>query len=726
MKKIIILMQQEKRDRVVADFMKHNLEEVLENTVQIQILYIENLENTRLPEADIILVTIYNLIYKIRDNFQGEWEEILLAGRTLSREALQKINRIPEGEDVLVVNKSQETTRDMLHLFYQLGVMHLNFIPFDSPGDLKGVGYIITTSMPGSLPDTAAEIIDIGYRKLDTQTFLNIFSRLNIESDRLTRNLLRYIQKLPQKDTDVEKRYLSSQLLNKTLVKVIEKADSGIIVVDRELNILYCSQTANAILSSDFQPNDSFELPSHPEITKLLTEEGFQQDLVHIEDEYVIVKRQQLMSEDEPIGFFFELRTAKSISEMGNNLSANLKKSGLYARYRFEDIIYRSPAMDKCLATAGAIAKTEYAVLITGETGAGKELLAQSIHNASERASEPFVAINCAAFPENLLESELFGYEGGAFTGSKKGGKTGLFELANKGTIFLDEIGDMPLSLQAKLLRVLQEQQIMRIGSNTVININVRILSATNKDLREEISEKRFRDDLYYRLSVFTICIPPLRERREDILPMFKVFSNKHALRLNDVQIRMLTEYPWPGNVRELKNAAIYYDVTGNLDCIRPAEEAVPAGTALPGTAAAGRTPAGMISAGVTPAGMTSAGMTSSGMTSSGMVSAGMTSSGMVSAGMAPSGTKQAVLYTSAELKNAIVKVLQEFGDIGLGRGRILRIVRQRGMVLSESRFEALAREMAEEGIIRRSRGRGGIRLVENEGIKRMDDEKTE
>ena len=183
--------------------------------------------------------------------------------------------------------------------------------------------------------------------------------------------------------------------------------------------------------------------------------------------------------------------------------------------------------MNKCIIAAKKVAGTELSVLITGESGVGKELFAQSIHNYSARRDFPLVAINCAALPAELLESELFGYEEGAFTGAKKGGKKGLFELAHKGTIFLDEIGDMPLQIQAKLLRVLQEREIMRVGGEEMLPVDTRVIAAANEDLDRLLSEGAFRKDLYYRLGAFQISLPPLRQRREDIIPLAETFLRK-------------------------------------------------------------------------------------------------------------------------------------------------------------------------------------------------------
>lgn len=227
----------------------------------------------------------------------------------------------------------------------------------------------------------------------------------------------------------------------------------------------------------------------------------------------------------------------------------------------FHQIIYQTKAMQRVVKTIQSIASGDSTVMIRGETGTGKELVARAIHAASIRSNEKFVPLNCAAIPEHLLESELFGYERGAFTGAEKGGKIGLFEFAKGGTLFLDEISEMPLKLQAKLLRVLQDGKMRKIGSAEEIQVNVRILAATNRDLEKMVAEGLFREDLYYRLNVIPLFIPPLRERREDIPLLVQEFSQRFSVRLHktistisETAMSKLIQYPWPGNIRELEN----------------------------------------------------------------------------------------------------------------------------------------------------------------------------
>ena len=255
----------------------------------------------------------------------------------------------------------------------------------------------------------------------------------------------------------------------------------------------------------------------------------------------------------------------KGMVELTHSRQQDIKRTrrimGFTAEYTFDDIVGTSKAIRESIRTAKEYAASDFSCLITGESGVGKELFAQSIHNYSPRRKGPFVALNCANFSDGLIESELFGYVGGAFTGASKNGQIGKFELADGGTLFLDEIGELPLHFQSKLLRVLETYTVTRIGSSKPIPVNVRLLTATNRDLAEMVEEGLFRKDLYYRLQVLTIAIPPLRERRNDIPLLAEAFLDQAAApymdapKIWDAQAKKsLIAYDWPGNVRELRN----------------------------------------------------------------------------------------------------------------------------------------------------------------------------
>jgi len=263
----------------------------------------------------------------------------------------------------------------------------------------------------------------------------------------------------------------------------------------------------------------------------------------------------QKYQDGEILGAVIRVNDAGTITR-GEHKIRNKSAKGFQAVYTFKDMSGNSSRMAECIGLAKKYARTDSTVLIMGETGSGKEMLAQSMHNASNRRGGPFVAVNCAALPEGILESELFGYDEGAFTGAKRNGKMGLFELAHNGTIFLDEIGEMPVFLQSRLLRVLQERKVMRLGGDKVFPVNVRVFAATNQNLIELVEDHKFRADLFYRLNVLTLKIPPLRERPGDIPVLAEQFLSDRGdgYRLTENAKKALAGYGWPGNARQLRH----------------------------------------------------------------------------------------------------------------------------------------------------------------------------
>ncbi|EHQ88185.1 sigma-54 interaction domain-containing protein [Desulfosporosinus youngiae] len=247
-----------------------------------------------------------------------------------------------------------------------------------------------------------------------------------------------------------------------------------------------------------------------------------------------------------------------------------------YLPNSFSEYVGQNRRLKETLLLAAKVAKTDSTVLILGESGVGKEVLARAVHNCSRRKHKPMIKVNCAAIPEHLIESELFGYETGAFTGAKKGGKLGKFELAHNGTIFMDEIGDMSLTMQAKLLRVLQEKEFERIGGTKATKVDIRVIAATNRDLEGMIEKGTFRSDLYYRLNIVPLKLTPLRERRDDIIRLAKTFLNQFSkelgreLILSPQVVKHLKAYDWPGNIRELKNIIEHASIVCSSEVIKP------------------------------------------------------------------------------------------------------------------------------------------------------------
>lgn len=285
--------------------------------------------------------------------------------------------------------------------------------------------------------------------------------------------------------------------------------------------------------------------------------------LVKVNNIQIILNIVPVMVDSEQAGTVFTFQEVSRIQKLEHKVRTELYSKGLVARYRFEDIVGQSHVIMEAVNKARKFGRTPTTVLIEGETGSGKELFAQSIHNISPRKEGPFVAINCAALPENLLESELFGYEEGAFTGAKKGGKPGLFELAHRGTIFLDEISQISPRLQSRLLRVLQEKEVLRIGGESILNVDARVIAATNHNLYDLVQKGEFREDLFFRINVLNLKVPPLRARSDDIPMLIRhlitVANQRHGTGISDITkggMELLKKYNWPGNVRELENFA--------------------------------------------------------------------------------------------------------------------------------------------------------------------------
>lgn len=286
-------------------------------------------------------------------------------------------------------------------------------------------------------------------------------------------------------------------------------------------------------------------------------------ELVKIQNKQLIVNRVPIVEDEKVQGTIFTFQEVSDIQSMEERIRRASHAKGLFAKLGFQDIVGNSKTMREVVKRAQRFAATDETIFITGESGTGKEIFAQSIHKASRRNAHPFLAINCSAIAPSLLESELFGYAEGSFTGARRGGKQGVFELAHHGTIFLDEIGELPQEAQAHLLRVLQEKEVMRLGDAKVIPVDVRVIAATNRSLEKALQQGVLRVDIYHRLNVLRLSLPPLREYPEDILLMAEHFITQwcprpdlvvEIMKVLNNHSDMLKSYAWPGNVRELQN----------------------------------------------------------------------------------------------------------------------------------------------------------------------------
>jgi len=355
------------------------------------------------------------------------------------------------------------------------------------------------------------------------------------------------------------------QRLNSILSLLFNAISDGVIGVDSNLHIVRINKAAGEMLDLDLESTSGKRLdkvvqPEAPLIRAIKNKKCLSGQVIGFDcpsghKSYVCSVDPLMDVSGHTLGAIIRLAEKRQMINITKRLSGN------YAKYEFKDIKGNNREFQKQIKIAKIAAKTNSRVLIIGESGTGKELFAQAIHNYSSRKNEPFVAISCAAIPRDLIESELFGYRGGAFTGARKEGQLGKFELANKGTLFLDEINGLPLDLQAKLLRVLQQHEIMRLGDSRTLPIDVRVIAASNTDLMTEIEHGNFREDLYYRISVVEVIIPPLRNRIEDLELLINHIITRQCQdmgierpKISEEITEVLRKYHWPGNVRELEN----------------------------------------------------------------------------------------------------------------------------------------------------------------------------
>jgi len=348
------------------------------------------------------------------------------------------------------------------------------------------------------------------------------------------------------------------------LYSIIDSVSEGIISVDQNGIIMTVNRNARQILNignkniTDTPYQEHLPWGLYDQVIK--THTAINDRVERINDQLYIINYSPVFLDEKLLGCISTLQHSSRLMQSEQEVRRSLAK-GMAAKYTINDLIWSSSAMGNVIDTIKKFSHTDCTVLITGETGTGKEIVSQGIHALSGRKKKPFVSINCAALPENLLESELFGYEGGAFTGSKKSGKPGLFEMAHEGTILLDEISATSLKVQALMLRVLQEREVMRIGGDRLIPLDVRVIANANKELCDEIICGTFREDLYFRLNVLQINIPALRERPEDIPVLIKSYISKFSwkyklepIHIPDPFMEKLIRHSWPGNVRQLIN----------------------------------------------------------------------------------------------------------------------------------------------------------------------------
>lgn len=542
---------------------KENLKIFFEKHAVIEGICLREQSIKEKVDADIIVVSNPAIFSYISDIVSNDCH-IIYIDIAFYRKDIEKLTHISKGTDVLLVDYKEYMAISTVALLNEYGINHINMIPYSPDMYLKNVNncsIAITPGLTDLVPKEIKEVINIGYRKIDINTITTIASLLGISGYEFNRKIIEYSAALYNK-SDVLVTTLKS--INKNQVHIdaiLDSIDDGIIIHDHSKNILHCSKHLCRLMNIEPPTQGPCNQEANMLCKELLsmdeTENKFIKDNEH---NITMVVTKRLLNHSDENNYIIIIKDAESIHNIEIDLRRNLINKGYIAKYSFNDIVYYGNAMQKTIEIAKKVASLNVTTLLYGETGTGKELMAHAIHNNSSRRNYPFLAINCAALSENLLESELFGYEEGSFTGAKKGGKKGLFELAHNGTLFLDEVSCVSTSMQMKLLRVLQEREIMRIGGTNLIPINVRIIASTNEDLNELIKNGTFRRDLYYRINNFTITIPPLRERSEDIPYIINSIMASHKCKkyIDQNLMNFLMQYDWPGNIRELKNCIEY------------------------------------------------------------------------------------------------------------------------------------------------------------------------
>ena len=492
---------------------------------------------------------------------------------SLQRKSLLRLGAYPKGTEALLVNVTKFMAEETIAQLYQAGYSHITFHPCYPGCDAPRLPLAVTPGERQAVPDFVSECIDLGPRLIDIVTIVELAAKLKCEYILQTRRFFDYFEQQHNTSAGVSILVKENQLLEQRLAALVQLFGPALVGIDAVDGVFACNFPAAGFLGT-----------SRAKLLQASAAQFFPPDLLdRCRSQQVAVSRVLPDAQNHPcavhltpvtlgtqyLGAYATLLPADPDTRSGRVSAASQK--GHAAKYRFCDICGTSPQITQTVELARKMARTESSVLITGESGTGKELFAHAIHSNSPRSEAPFVAINCAALPDSLLESELFGYEDGAFTGARKGGKAGLFELANTGSIFLDEIEGMAPSTQLKLLRVIQEREMMRVGGDRVIPIDVRIISASNQDLIPLMECGKFRSDLFYRVSTLPLNLPPLRQRKEDILPLIEEFKSSLHLTfvLTEEAKALLLRYGWPGNIRELRNCVEYMGCQ-NLPVIEP------------------------------------------------------------------------------------------------------------------------------------------------------------
>jgi len=556
-------------DERVGRGFKNQLESIFHDEMEIVVLNLED-DQEKFLGFDLIMAASSAIYDQVKKKAPLN-AKIITVIRNINILELHKVLDIEAGAKALVVSNYFYAAKETVDLLEEIGLNHIKYIPYSpdiklSDEELESMDLAITAGASDYVPKKITRIIDLGLKVIDISTIVEVILYLDLPLEKINLFSQRYMKEFISLNKKISD-------LKSTLVAVLNASSDGIMALDLNSNVIFKNNKIEAFLGTDkeIRKGDNIaEFIDNANIINFIKSyDDKDSDVFNINRRDVMINKNYLSDNQKVTGTVVSFNYVSEIENKEKEIRKKLVNKGNVAKYDFSDVIGCSKSIKSVTEMTRKVAKTDLSVLILGENGTGKELYAQAIHRNSSRRDGPFVAVNFAALPESLAESELFGYEEGAFTGAKKGGKRGLFELAHLGTIFLDEIGDASLSIQASLLRVIQEKEVLRIGGTSPIPVDVRIIAATNRDLKEMIKLNQFRQDLYYRLNTITIKVPPLRERKEDIKYIIDYYMKNLEVdkRFTTEALDKLIEYDWPGNVRELENLIHYVAeiVDGNI-----------------------------------------------------------------------------------------------------------------------------------------------------------------
>ncbi len=557
-----------------ADFLLSELKSIFADEIELDNYYYTCDKKKSSLEADLFLVPDRSVFAKARSIIKGE-HEMLVINRTLTKTGFNKLMQVEPATEAMLVNVNANMAIDTISLIYQLGVRHVKLTPASPDMDQwPKLNFAITPGEKKYVPEFVDKVLDIGDRVIDISTILDIIHKFDMNNFATSKQVKDYIKRSEPISFGLEKMIGKTNRLESQFDMISDLLDVGIIGVNMLGAINFINEKTLEMFEidrSDVVDREAEKIFSSIPFKEVLNNsQSIKDKLVKIDGWDIILTVNPIINNDTIYGATAIVKKFSDTEKKQHSLRARLINKGHVAKYNFSDITGKSDKLLKSKQIAQRMASSNSTILLTGESGTGKELFAQAIHNNSNRKNYQFVAINCAALPASLLESELFGYAEGAFTGAKKEGKAGLFELAHKGTLLLDEIGEMPMQLQSRLLRVLEEREVMRIGGDRIINIDLRIIAASNRDLHKLVKEKKFRQDLYYRLNILPLRIPPLRERKKDIPLLIEQFKKEFNtnIKLSPLVTETFFNHNWEGNIRELRN---YIEYLANLrkDIIR-------------------------------------------------------------------------------------------------------------------------------------------------------------